>query len=285
MAEPLGLHPLSIEDCLDEEQIPKIDLFETNSFILVNKFTYMDDSLFIDEVNLFIGGKFILVSVRDPHYGERFIDFLKSFPRKNLNPGEANDLYLKTIIDYIVDDKFKVIDDIGERLNDIEETIINNTNNFVPASLISIRHDILKLRKSIVYERELVFKICRGDSKFISGGMIPHFRDIYDHLSKLYEELEIHREMTSGFLEIYRSMMNYNISLNADRTNRVIRRLTLITTIFMPLTFFTGMFGMSEWSMMTGPDRWRITYPVFLLLMVIIALINYFILKRAGRKK
>ena len=85
-------------------------------------------------------------------------------------------------------------------------------------------------------------------------------------------------------MEIYLSMMNNRMALLANRTNRFVRRLTLITTIFMPLTLLAGIGGMSEWSMMTGPANWKISYPLFLLLMAVIGVVNYLLLKRYESK-
>ena len=127
-------------------------------------------------------------------------------------------------------------------------------------------------------------KICRKDSPFITEKSIYDFRDIYDHLAKFFEEAEIFREMISSFMEIYLSMMNNRMAILANRTNRFMRRLTLLTTIFMPLTLLAGIGGMSEWSMMTGPANWKISYSLFLLLMAIIGVVNYLLLKRYESK-
>jgi magnesium transporter len=114
----------------------------------------------------------------------------------------------------------------------------------------------------------------------VSEGAIYHFRDIYDHLAKFFEAIEIYREMITSLMEIYLSVLNNRMTVVANRTNRIVRRLTLINTIFMPLTLLAGIGGMSEWSMMTNPKNWKIAYPAFLLLMVIIGIMNYFLLKR-----
>jgi magnesium transporter len=142
-----------------------------------------------------------------------------------------------------------------------------------------LRRNLLSLRKSLVYEREILVKLCRRDSPFISEKAIYNYRDIYDHLAKFFEVIELCRELIATIMEIHLSMINNQMAMLANKTNRVVRRLTLITTIFMPLTMLAGIGGMSEWSMMTGPQNWRIAYPAFMAAMVAIGVASYHLLR------
>jgi magnesium transporter len=281
LIKPLGLHHLAVEDCLDDQQIPKIDDYPTNTFILFNKFFYDSQELFIDEVDLFVGKNFLILVSHNLHGDGSFLDRLEQMAgldRENVLQGP--DYLLHVILDFIVDEKFHTITMLQEELDSIEESIINEIAVFKPEELMRLRRSLLMLRKSIIHEREILVKICRKDSPFISEKSIYHFRDIYDHLAKFFEEAEIYREMISGFMEMYLSMMNNRMTMLANKTNLVVRRLTLITTIFMPLTLLAGIGGMSEWSMMTGAENWRVSYPLFMLIMAIIGIINYFVLKK-----
>ncbi len=285
LIEPLGLHPLAIEDCLDDEQIPKIEDYLTNTFVLFNKFHYEAGELYVDEVDLFMGKNFLVMVSHNIHGNGSFLDRLEQIAgldRENVMKGP--DHLLHVILDHIVDEKFDTMEAIREELDIMEENILNDIKTFRPEDLMGLRRNLLKLRKSITHEREILVKICRKDSPFITEQSIYEFRDIYDHLAKFFEEAEIFREMISSFMEIYLSMMNNRMALLANRTNRFIRRLTLLTTIFMPLTLLAGIGGMSEWSMMTGPANWKISYPLFLLLMAIIGAMNYLLLKRYESK-
>jgi magnesium transporter len=206
------------------------------------------------------------------------LEQIAGLDRENVLRGP--DYLLHVILDYIVDQKFHTIEALQEEFDVMEETIISDISAFRPEELMRLRRYLLSLRKSITHEREILVKICRKDSPFITERSIYHFRDIYDHLAKFFEEMEIYRDMISGLMEMYLSMMNNRMALLANRTNMVVRRLTLITTIFMPLTLLAGIGGMSEWTMMTGADNWHIAYPVFLVIMVIIGVMNYFALKK-----
>ena len=157
--------------------------------------------------------------------------------------------------------------------------MLADVSNFNPAELVRLRRDLLSLRKSLFHEREILVKICRKDCPFISGKAIFHYRDIYDHLAKFFELTESYRDIVTSLMEMYLSMLNNQMTKAANETNQTVRRLTFITTIFMPLTLLAGIGGMSEWSMMTGPQNWKIAYPVFLLAMAVIGFVNYYLLK------
>jgi magnesium transporter len=281
LSGPLGLHPLAVEDCLDEKQIPKIEDYPTNTFVLFNMFYYADRSLAVDEIDLFIGKNFLVIACQNLHGRPRFLERLLEVAILNAkNIGKGPDYLLHEVMDYIVDQKFHAVEAFQEEIERLEETILDSISSFRPRDLMVLRKNLLALRKSIIHEREILVKICRRDSPFISDKSIFDFRDIYDHLAKFYEEAEIFREMISNLMEMYLSTMNNRMSMLANRTNMVVRRLTFITTIFMPLTLIAGIGGMSEWSMMTGPHNWKIAYPLFFLLMVAVGIVNYLLLKK-----
>jgi magnesium transporter len=175
-----------------------------------------------------------------------------------------------------VDQKFVAIETLEERINDTEDLILEEHSKFNPGELLHLRRDLLALRKSLFHEREILVKICRKDSRFISEKALFFYRDIYDHLAKFFELTESSRDIVTSLMEMYLSMINNQMAKSGNEMNATVRRLTFITTIFMPLTLLAGVGGMSEWSMMTGPENWRIAYPAFLLGMAIIGIANYY---------
>jgi magnesium transporter len=192
---------------------------------------------------------------------------------------------MHVILDHVVDQKFLAIEALEDELDTQEETMLASVSNFNPAEMIRLRRDLLNLRKSLFHEREILVKICRKDCPFIPGKAIYHYRDIYDHLTKFFELTESYREIVTSLMDMYLSMLNNQMTKAANQTNKAVRRLTFITTIFMPLTLLAGIGGMSEWSMMTGPANWKISYPAFLLAIGIIGFVNYCVLKWLERKK
>ena len=280
LIDPLDLHPLSIEDCLDANQIPKIEDFSRNTFIIFNTFDYLNKKLSVGEIDLFIGVNFLVTVSQLNSEKRRLLDGIENIVERDIENawhGPAFLMYL--ILDYVVDRKFLAIEALEDELESREEAMLEDVSNFKPAELLQSRRDLLSLRKSLFHEREILIKICRKDCPFIPEKAIVHYRDIYDHLTKFFELTESYRDLVSSLMEIYLSMLNNKMTKTANETNIVVRRLTLITTIFMPLTLLAGIGGMSEWSMMTGPANWKIAYPAFLLAIGGIGFINYRLLK------
>ncbi len=286
LIDPFGLHPLSIEDCLDENQIPKIEDFPQNTFIIFNAFDYANKILLIGEINLFIGENFLVTVCQRNSENRRFLDGIEHIVERDIESARQGPAFLMhVILDYVVDRKFLAIEALEDELEAREEAMLADVSNFKPAELLKSRRDLLSLRKSLFHEREILIRICRKDCPFIPDKAIFHYRDIYDHLTKFFELTESYRDIVNSLMEMYLSMLNNQMTKAANQTNIAVRRLTFITTVFMPLTLLAGIGGMSEWSMMTGPHNWRIAYPAFFLAMGVIGFINYYLLKRLEKRK
>lgn len=285
LVDKIGIHPLSVEDCFDEEQVPKIEYFSNNTFIIFNSFTYSENELFIDETNLFLGKNF-LITVSGHHSDERrpMNNIYESIENAGSNI-KGPDFLMHIVLDWLVDGKYKAFDDMEDELEVAEESLLENVEKFQPMRLIGMRKNLMRLRKTLYHEREILVKICRLDCPFVTEKAIVHFRDIYDHLAKFFELTETYREIETSLMELYTSLLNNLMTKMSNDTNTSVRRLTLIATIFMPLTLLASIGGMSEWSMMTGPGNWKITYPLFLIGMVIIGVVNYFFIRRIEKKR
>jgi len=286
LVDTIGIHPLSVEDCFDDKQVPKIEHFINNTFILFNAFAYTEKELFIDEINLFIGKNF-LITVSGHNSGDRkplsdVVNIIEKDP-KNAKAGPG--FLMHIVLDHLVDEKYKAFDNMEDDLEEAEELLISDVERFQPRQLIHLRKDLLALRKSLYHEREILVKICRSDCPFICEKAIVHYRDIYDHLAKFFELTETYREIETSLMELYTSLISNQMNKRSNETNYSMKRLTLIATICLPLTLIAGIGGMSEWSMMTGPENWKLSYPLFLLGMVVLALISYLIIKRLEKRK
>ncbi|TAL80325.1 MAG: Mg2+/Co2+ transporter [Bacteroidetes bacterium] len=281
----IGIHPLSIEDCLDEKQVPKIEHFPNNTFIIFNAFSYIEKTLYLDEVNLFIGKNFLItISGHNSETRRPLADIERIVSTDTVNAKGDPAFLMHIILDYLVDQKFQAFESLEDELEEVEDAVLDHPASFNPTELMRLRKYLLILRKSLFHEREILVKICRVDCPFVNEKAIFHYRDIYDHLAKFFEMTETYREIVTSLIELYTSLLNNLMTRMSNKTNASVRRLTLITTVFMPLTLIAGIGGMSEWSMMTGPTNWKIAYPLFLLGVVIIGIINYFLIKRIERK-
>ena len=277
----LGLHSLSVEDALDVNQLPKIDDFPDNTFIVFNAFSYMENKLSVQEIDLFLSNHFLISVDRIGPDGKPLLDGIEELVQREMDTDRLGPAFvMHTILDVIVDRKFVAIEALEDELTEAEDAVLERPAAFDPKSLQHIRRALVTLRKSLFHEREVFVKICRKDCPFIPEKAIFHYRDVYDHLTRFFELTETLRDVATSLMEIDLSMRSNEMARAANRTNRSVRRLTFITTIFLPLSLLAGIGGMSEWSMMTGPSNWRITYPLFLLSMAGIGTVCYFFLKR-----
>ena len=283
---PLDIHPLVIEDCLDENQIPKMDDYPHNTFILFDSFSYINNTLAVHEVDLIIGENYLVTVSGTDSNGKHVLAGVERLVEQDILAASQGPSFIAhNIIDNIVDQKFIIIDALEEELNRFEDIILDDHTKFKPAELVKLRRELLAVRKSIFHEREILIKITRKDSPHIPGKAIIYYRDIYDHLTKFFELTESARDLVTSLMEMYLSILNNRLTSAANETNFSVRRLTVITTIFMPLTLLAGIGGMSEYSMMTGPQNWRIAYLAFLAAMIVLGAVNYIFIRWLEKRR
>lgn len=280
----LGIHPLSIDDCFDDDQIPKVDVFPDYAEILFNDFSLNDGIVRIEELNLFVGSDFIVTVFDDETDARCGIERIaESVCRANVNGLTGPARILHAILDAVVDRKFSVLDAIGDKIIDLEDTIVSGKGSLDASTLHGIRRDLAIMRKSLFNERELLARICRKESGVIPDDAIIYFSDVYDHLAKYVGIVETNREMVTNLAQLGLTIASNAMAEASNRTNRSMTRLTFITTIFMPLTLIAGIGGMSEWTMITGQENWKFSYPILLGAMALTGFVNYLVLRHLDR--
>jgi len=277
----LGIHPLSVEDCFDDRQVPKIEHFQNNSFLLFNSFCYENQTLYTDEVNLFIGKNFLItVSGHNSEDRRPLKNIEEIVEHDTTNAKMSPAMLMHKVLDFLVDQKYSSFDTMEDELDEAEDSLVENVSEFQPMQLIHLRRNLVTLRKSLYNEREILVKINRLDCPFIPEKAIYAYRDIYDHLAKFFELTETYREIETSLMELYTSLLNNKMTQTANQTNATIKRLTLITTVFLPLTLIASIGGMSEWTMMTGGEaHWKTSYALLILGMLVVALLNLLLIK------
>jgi magnesium transporter len=284
LVDTMGVHPLSVEDCLDNSQVPKIEHFANNTFIIFNAFSYKDKTLFIDEVDLFLGKNFLITVSGINSEGRKPFNGVINIIENDHALAKGGPAFLMHIVlDYIVDQKLDAFESLEDELEDAEDAVLNDPAGFKPSELMRLKKYLVTLRKSIFHEREILVKISRMDCPFIPEKAIVRYRDIYDHLAKFFELTETNREIVTSLMELYTSLLNNQMTKVSNETNASVRRLTLIATIFMPLTLIAGIGGMSEWTMITGASNWKIAYPLFMLGLLVIGLVNLYLIRRLDK--
>jgi magnesium transporter len=280
LVDLIGIHPLSVEDCFDEKQIPKMEHFNNNTFIIFNAFSYSDQTLFIDEVNIFIGSNFLITVSGHKSDNRKPLYNLEKFIGNDSASARSSPAWLMhKVLDYLVDQKYEAFDTMEDELESAEEMLLEDIGAFRPMDLIYLRRNLVSLRKSLYHEREILVKINRLDCPFIPEKSVIPYRDIYDHLSKFFELTETYREIETSLMELYSSLLNNQMTKASNETNYSVRRLTLYAAIFMPLTLIAGIGGMSEWTMMTGQSNWKWSYPLLILGLAVVGLLNFYLLK------
>ncbi len=279
-----SIHHLSVEDCFDEDQIPKIDLFEGYTSILFNDLSWKKGSASIAELNLFFGKDFIVTVIRDETWSHAptaaIIESLERSGNRSI-PGPARVLH--AILDRVTDRKFLAVDASVDAVAELEDRLLSGAGKVAPEEIQAIRRDLILMRKSLFHERETLERICRKDSAFIPAKALIYFSDVHDHLSKFLDTVESNRETMTNLAQTQLALTNNEMVVAANRTNNSVSRLTFITTIFMPLTLVAGIGGMSEWTMITGPNNWKYSYPILFVAMAILGVVNYLVLKRLNK--
>lgn len=260
------VHPLVLEDILNTEQRPKVEDFGTYIFVVLKMFyceeKEEDREIVAEQISLILGSNFVL------SFQEAKRDVFNSV-RDRLRSGKGRmrklgpDYLAYALIDSIVDNYFVILEALGERIELLEEELINEPSAGTLQDLHDLKRGLLFLRRSIWPLREVISALHRGESPLIQATTLVYLRDVYDHTIQVIDTVETYRDMIAGMLDIYLSSVS-------NRMNEVMKVLTIIATIFIPLTFIVGVYGMNFDYMPELKVKWG--YPVVWFVMVVIAL-------------
>ncbi|GIP40921.1 putative metal ion transporter YfjQ [Paenibacillus sp. J31TS4] len=227
-------HPLAIEDCLHLLQRPKLEHYGDTHFFVVHALT--DDIDEAEEVNLFLTERFLVT-----YHRAGVPELEEAWKKVAAEQGLAEKgplLAAYTVIDKLVDGYFPRVYELEDRLDEMESNVTNKTIETLMNEVFAVRSSLLKLRRTIVPMRDLLYRIINSQRIRSLETHLYYFTDIYDHLLKLTEMVESNREMTAELRDSY-------LSLNSNRMNTIMKTLTVITTVFMPLSFLAGVYGMN----------------------------------------
>ncbi len=263
LGDLFGIHPLSLEDVVNVPQIPKMDQFNDQMFIVTRMIRLISPQVLSSEqVSIFLGKNYVLT------LQERSGDCLDTL-RNRIREGRGiirrmkADYLCYSIIDTIIDNYFPVIEALGERFEELEEEIISGTRPTSISSFYTLKHETIALRRVIWQMRSTVGSVMRRESGLIGPEINPFFRDCYDHLVHITDITEAYRELQAEIMNIY-------LTSASNRMNEVMKVLTIIATIFIPLSFVAGIYGMN-FSYMPELDN-RYAYYIVLTGMVLAGL-------------
>ena len=239
MGDYFEIHPLVLESILDTNQRPKIEDLGNYIFICLKMITCSNTNgdIDVEHVSLVLGSNFVISFQEKP--GDVF-DTIRRNIRKHKGRIRAMgpDYLVYSLIDAIIDHYFTIVEIFGEKTEDMEDELILNPLPPILHRLHKMKKDMLFLRKSVWPLREVVNSLARGETKLIKKSTRIYLRDVYDHTIQIIDTIETMRDMASGMLEIYLSSLSYKM-------NEVMKVLTIIATIFIPLTFIAGVYGMN----------------------------------------
>lgn len=273
LADLFDIHRLALEDVVNLHQRPKVEEYDEHLFIATRAPT-AGPRLGTEQVSLFLGKNYVVSFLPGP--STLFDPIMERLRQSRGRIRQAGPDYLAyALIDTIVDGYFPVLERYGEEIEAMETAVLSNPDTTVVSEIHRLRADLLTLRRLVWPQRDMVNALIRESSRFVTDQTGVYLRDCYDHAGQLLDIVETYREIAFGLIDVYLSSIS-------TRMNEVMKVLTIIATIFIPLSFVAGLYGMnfdtsrSPWNM---PElHWSFGYPFALAIMAAIAfgLIGYF---------
>ncbi len=281
LGDVFKLHPLILEDVVNVPQRPKIDEYADQMVIIAQMVMPNDekDGFFIEQVSFILGKHYLLTVQEEPeHDAFEAVRQRIRFDRGMIRKRKA-DYLAYALIDSIIDGFFPILENYGELIDDLETEVVLNPTRHTLKKIYKIRRELLALRRCIWPQRDAINALIRDGGKLIDPEISIYLRDCSDHAIQVLDIVETYRELTSGLMDVYLSSIS-------NKMNEIVKLLTIISTIFIPLTFIAGVYGMnfntevSPWNM---PElNWYWGYPICLGVMIAIAIVMVYFFWRRG---
>jgi magnesium transporter len=269
LVEELGagfnLHPLLLEDILNTNQMPKVDDYENYLFVVLKVLDFDETAgkVQTEQISLVLGENYVI------SFREKQGNIIAPVQERMKNAKGrlrrlGSDYLLYALIDSVVDHYFIVLDKLAERIETLQERVATEPTEETLTEIHELKREMIILRKSVWPLREIINVLARGESELIKQATAVYIRDVYDHAVQVLDLTETYREMIAGMLDIYLSSIS-------NKMNAVMKVLTIIATIFIPLTFIAGVYGMNFKHM---PElEWYWSYPLIWVVMVAVVTI------------
>jgi magnesium transporter len=273
LGERFGLHPLALEDVLNVPQRPKVERYDKHMFVVMRTMRLADGMMIEEQVSLFFGADW-LITVQERPDGDCFGSVREAIRAGRGRARESGADYVAyLVLDAVVDAYFPVIEHFGERMQALESAALEDPGQAVLVNMQQMRHELLALRRAVWPMREEIGILLRDESTLITAETRVFLRDVYDHAVQALEIVESLRETAVSVMEVYLSVQNQHL-------NEIMKVLTIIATLFIPLTFIASIYGMNFRYM---PElQWRYGYAWALGLMAITAVGLMWYFRRKG---
>jgi len=269
IGQMFGLHPLLLEDVLNANQRPKLEDHGEHLFLVLRMLLAgADHTIEMEQVSVVLGTTYVIT------FQERSRDTFDPVRRRLADATsrlrqQGADFAAYALVDTIVDNYFAVLEGVGDRIEDLESVVIESPDRDTLTAVYQVKQTLAELRRSVWPLRDALGSLARGDSPRVSPGTLPYLRDVADHAIRTLDTIETYRDTTATLIDMY-------MSSSSHRLNEVMRVLTVIATIFIPLTYIVGIYGMNFTHMPELDSRWG--YPAVWAVMVatVVGLIAFF---------
>lgn len=278
LRDTFAFHPLAVDDALEESHVPKIDDWQDYVYLVMHAThpgAEADDELETLELDCFLGPNYLVT------YQAKAIDAITTLwqnVERDAHTVQRSATHLLYVVaDTLATDYMQLLNVLDERIDAMEDRIFERPTNDLLAQMFTLKRTLLRLRRILSPQREVLNKLARGDYAVVDAQDRIYFRDVYDHLVRLYDITDSMRDLLSGALDTYLSVVN-------NRMNDVMKTLTIITTLFMPLSFLVGFFGMNFFQPVTSLPAWTgdLAFALTLAVMLLIPIgMYYWMRKRA----
>lgn len=281
LGQVFELHPLVLEDIVNVPERPKVEDYEDQLVIIARMVIPKKKShgFHSEQVSLVLGKHYLLTVQEEPKRDCFEAVRSRIFKNKGIICKKGPDYLAYALMDAIIDGFFPVLEKYGERIEDLEDEVISQPTPKTLKKIYKVKRELLQLRRAIWPQRNLLHTLIQDENEMISHEVRVYLRDCYDHAVQVIDMVETYRELASGLMDVY-------LSAVSNRMNEIMKLLTVISAIFIPLTFIAGVYGMNfntEKSPYNMPElNWYWGYPACLAVMAVIAGILLYIFWRKG---
>ena len=270
IGQRFGVHPLVLEDVLNATQRPKVEELGESLFLVMKILHYDENAPVVtsEHMSIILGSNYVLTFREEdgPEF-DRVRERLRAARGRLRTSGI--DYLAYCLIDSVVDNYFVILDQLAEKIEFVEDHVVSNPTTETLRTIHTLKKDIVYLRRSVWPLREVVNRLASGSVALVEEATVPYMRDVYDHTIHVIDATETYRDIVSGMLDIYLSGVS-------NRLNEIMKVLTIIATIFIPLTFLCGWYGMNFKTMPEYEWRWGYMWVIVLALSVAATMLLFF---------
>lgn len=272
IGEHFGIHPLTLEDIVNTGHRPKVEEFDNYLYIVLKMLQYHDDhhTISAEQLSLVLGENFLISFQETP--GDVFAPVRRRIDRSKGRIRQRGCDYLAyALIDAVVDNYFQIIEKIGERIELFEDQLTDSDETVVAKEIHTLKREVIYLRKQVWPMRDVLSRLTKGEFDLIREENYIYWGDVYDHIVQLMDTIESYRDVLSGMLDLH-------LSTISNRMNEVMKLLTMMASIFIPITFIAGVYGMNFKNM---PElEWPWGYGMIWAFMIAVVVVMLVIFKK-----